>query len=227
MSLLAMDASAYLHPDSLNLLISKLLRKNRCFGGAAVRVTVYRNPSEWDVPERNDVSFVIDSRGLDHDFYTLNSDGFTIDVFQELKKFVHPLSSIRNADPFLFLKAAQFCHQHKLDDCVFLNDHNRIVETLHANIFLVKDQSVYTPSLTEGCIPGVLRGVMVELCSKSGYRVNDQCRLSHEALADADEILLTDAVNGLRWVGAFRQKRYYKRDIRQMLSSLNRLAFGK
>lgn len=227
MHLLSMEIPAYFKPADLNFLFSKLLRKNKCFGGAVVRLTVYRNSSRQDSAERNDVSFVLDSRRLEHDLYELNAKGSVIGAYHELTRYAHPLSSIRNADPMLFLKAEQYCQKNMLDECVFLNGNGRIVETVHSNIFLVKDQSVFTPSIEEGCIPGVMRSVMIDLCNLSGYRMNDRCRLSPEAMNEADEIFLTDAVNGLRWVGAYRQKRYYKKTVQQLHVALNRLAFGK
>lgn len=227
MDLLSMDVPEYFNIADLNLFISKLLRKNRLFGGAAVRITVFRNSSELFAPQRNDVSFAMDCRRLEQGFYALNSAGYVIDVYQESIRHVHPLSSIRNADPLLFIKAAQYCEKKKLDDCVFLNGNRRIVETVYSSIFLVKDQAVFTPSVHEGCIPGVMRKVMVDLCSMSGFRNNDQSRLSPEAMEEADEIFLADAVNGLRWVGAYRQKRYYKKSIQKLLAALNQLAFEK
>lgn len=227
MDLLSMHVPVHFNAPDLTLLISKLLRKNRHFGGAAVRMAVYRESSSPETPARNQVSFVMDSRKLDRDFYGLNNPGLVIDVFRDLTRHAHPLSSIRNADPLLFLKAEQYCKQNKLDECVFLNAHGRIVETVHSSIFLVKDRSVFTPSVQEGCIPGVMRSVVAHLCSTSGFRTNDQSRLSPEAMDDADEVFLADAVNGLRWVGAYRQKRYYKRASQQLLNALNLLAFEK
>jgi branched-subunit amino acid aminotransferase/4-amino-4-deoxychorismate lyase len=44
-------------------------------------------------------------------------------------------------------------------------------------------------------------------------------------LLSADEVFLTNAVDGIRWVGAFREKRYYHDISRQLVKMLNRLAF--
>jgi branched-chain amino acid aminotransferase len=41
----------------------------------------------------------------------------------------------------------------------------------------------------------------------------------------ADEVFLTNAVDGIRWVGAFREKRYYRDMSQKLVNLLNQLAF--
>ena len=39
-------------------------------------------------------------------------------------------------------------------------------------------------------------------------------------LLKADEIFLTDVIHGLRWVGAFRHKRYFNTTSRKLLNAI-------
>jgi len=73
----------------------------------------------------------------------------------------------------------------------------------------------------------VMRQVIIQLAENSGYTINDQSSLSPAALIDAEEIFLTNAIEGIRWVLAFRQKRYYKRVAKVLLTKLNEQVFSK
>lgn len=227
MQLLAMDIPAGYTPEVFRTTISKLLTKNRIFGGAAVRLTVFRNSAGSMVPTNHNVSFVLTCMRLEHNHYELNSRGYVIDIYHEELRFKHKFTSIKNANSFLFISAGIHNMKDGLDECILLNEKEKIVETVNANIFLVKGTSIFTPGLDEGCIPGITRRAVIELCTKSGFQMNDACSLSPKALEEADEIFLTDAVNGIRWVGAYRQYRYYKKTAQLLNRSLNEYAFNK
>ena len=228
MELLEMDVPPDFSVDVLQLYLSGLLLRNKIFGGAAVRLTVFRNSvTPLLIPEDNRTSYVMDARKLDHKYYTLNENGYIIDVFDEIHKPVNRLSGLRNAFSSLYLYAGNYCKNNRLDDCILLNDKGRMVESLCSNIFLIKDNSIFTPAVEEGCISGVLRQVMVELCISMGYRINDSSRLNPEALGDADEVFLLNAVEGIRWVAAYKNRRYYRRIVPLLNDALNEAAFSQ
>jgi len=58
--------------------------------------------------------------------------------------------------------AAFHAKQLKVNDCILLNDHNMICDTTIANIFIIKDDIIYTPPLSEGCVAGVIRRFLIE-----------------------------------------------------------------
>ena len=53
--------------------------------------------------------------------------------------------------------AAIHAKKQKWNDAALLNTQGGICDTTIANIFLIKDERVYTPALEEGCIAGVMR----------------------------------------------------------------------
>ncbi|MBN2482540.1 MAG: aminotransferase class IV [Bacteroidales bacterium] len=227
MKLLSMDIPVHYTTETFGTCISKLLTKNLIFGGAAVYLTVFRDSSRLFVPEHNQVSFILDCQKLESNFYELNPKGLVIDVFGQAVRFRHSFSTLRSASTFLFIAAGIHNRQNGLDECVLMNDKGNIVESSCSNIFLLKGKSVFTPGLDEGCIPGIIRRAMIKVCDESEFRVNDRCSLSTRALEEADEIFLTDAINGIRWVGAYKQKRYYKKTTQLLLQKLNEYAFGR
>jgi branched-chain amino acid aminotransferase len=55
---------------------------------------------------------------------------------------------------------------------------------------------------------------------ESGEHVKER-QLTVEDILAADEVFLTDVIHGLRWVGAFRKKRYFNNRSKVLLQQLN------
>ena len=102
--------------------------------------------------------------------------------------------------------AALHAKNKKLDDCFILNSSNRVCETTIANIFLIKNKITYTPALSQGCVGGVMRRFLVEKISK--HFLLKQTDISVEDIKQADEIFLTNAISGMRWIKQFGEIKY-------------------
>src|SRR5665647_1647293 len=108
-----------------------------------------------------------------------------------------------------------------------INESGRITGSTRSNIFLVKESSLFTPVLGQGCLPGVMRDVIIKLAVDSGLQVNNHSSLTPAVLDDADEVFFTNAIEGIRWTGAYRQRRFYKNTAQTLIRRLNDKVFGK
>jgi branched-chain amino acid aminotransferase len=70
-----------------------------------------------------------------------------------------------------------------------------------------------------------LRYKIIEILKSLGYFVKDNCSLTLQDLLTADELFLTNAIAGIRWVVAFRQKRYYNKMSKLLIQELNKVSF--
>jgi branched-chain amino acid aminotransferase len=226
MQLLSMHIPAHFSVALIRQLATQLLNKNRIFGGAAIRLTVFRDPVEDFVADMGRISFMLESHRIENEHFALNDKGLTIDVCSGFTKSVGPLSRIRSAYSLLYLLAGMEAGRKKHDSCILLNDAGRLVETPESNVFLISGNSLFTPGINQGCIPGVMRRVILELAGETGYRINDQCSLTPAALNDAEEVFLTGAIKGIQWVGAYQERRYYKKAAKILNEKLNERAFG-
>ncbi len=78
------------------------------------------------------------------------------------------------------------------DEAVRLNTSGFLCEGAMSNLFLVKDQTVITPSLESGCLAGVTREIVLELCSDLGLNVVEDL-VEADILNEADEIFITSS----------------------------------
>jgi branched-chain amino acid aminotransferase len=75
-------------------------------------------------------------------------------------------------------------------DAVMLNSLGHITEGTTSNIWMVKDNKVYTPPLSSGLLDGITRKTILVLAKKSGLIV-EQKNLTPDDLINADEAFLT------------------------------------
>jgi branched-chain amino acid aminotransferase len=103
--------------------------------------------------------------------------------------------------------AALYTKEKKLNDCLVLNSNGNIADSTIANVFIIKDGVVFTPSLSEGCISGVMRRFLIEKLRSTDFELREEA-LAIKNLEEADEVFLTNAIKGIRWVKQFRYKIY-------------------
>jgi branched-chain amino acid aminotransferase len=82
------------------------------------------------------------------------------------------------------------------DEALMFNHAGHLSEAATANVFLVKGGDVRTPSLASGCLPGVTRGVVLEVAEGLGIRCEEMDLTNHD-LEMADEVFLTSSTRGV------------------------------
>lgn len=75
-------------------------------------------------------------------------------------------------------------------EAIALDTNGYISESSGANIFLVKDGVVYTPSLANSILAGITRRIVMQLIKDKGYQLREES-LPREMLYIADEIFFT------------------------------------
>ena len=202
--------------------IIKLLEKNHIRKGGRVRLTVFRTGEGYYEPENEGKSYAIEAIPLENDIYTLNEKGLVIDVYSDIKRNKNLLSQIKTTNNIPYVLTGIYKKEMGLDDCLVLNDHGRIVEALSSNIFLYKNNNLYTPSLDEGCMDGVMRRQVLRIAKQLNINIFEGM-LNGSMLLQADELFLTNAITGIQWVATYGQKRYSNNAIKDILLHLNQL----
>ena len=113
-----------------------------------------------------------------------------------------------------------------VDDLLIQNDQMGIIEGSSANLFVISNGVLYTPSLDSGCLGGTMRMQIINLAIANNIKVYE-CNITPQNLLVADEVLLTNAIQGITWVGAFRTKRYFNTVANQLVNLLNQKCKAK
>ena len=119
-----------------------------------------------------------------------------------------PLAGLKCASYAENLVALDHARRLGFEETLFLNTAGHLCEGATANLFIVKNGMVLTPSLESGCLPGITRAVVLELADR--YRiVRQECVLTPDDLHSADEIFLTSSIRGLESVSRVGDQAYH------------------
>ena len=88
------------------------------------------------------------------------------------------------------VRALAYAREHGAGEAIFANTRNNLCEATGSNVFLVHDGQLCTPPASAGCLLGVTRALLLELCGDLGIAA-DERDVELGALARADEAFLS------------------------------------
>ncbi len=199
MQVLQFAIPKHFNPDKLQEEVLLLAKKNEHEKAARIRITVFRgNGGLYDATDHFP-NHIIQSWPLPEGNGEWNSNGLVMGVYNEVKKSCDILSNLKNNNYLPYVMAALEAKNKKWNDAVVLNSYGRVCDTTIANIFLVKDEVIYTPDLSEGCVAGILRAHLIRQLAVMGFICIEK-EITIEELLTADEIFLTNSVYNIHWV---------------------------
>ncbi len=222
MKVLKLENSFYLDSWLLREKVDELARRNKIGPNARFRLTVFRDSGGLYSPDSNKMAYVLESQSLDESQYTFNNKGLIIDVYDELTKPINILSNLKTCNSLIYVLAGIFKNQYILDEAMILNQHGFLCESISSNVFVVYDRKLYTPSLNEGCIGGVMRQVVMRLAKENGIELVE-AQVNPDILNEADEVFITNAAKGIQWVMGYNSKRYFNEMSKFLSEKLNLL----
>jgi branched-chain amino acid aminotransferase len=201
--------------------IKLLIEKNQIQNSGRIRISLYRCGEGYYKPIDNNCNLVIEANRLDvHSAYELTMPGLVVDVYKEVYKPFHFLSEIKSSSSLLYVLAAEWAKSRFLDDALLINEKGNICEATSSNIFWVKNSVVYTPPLSEACLPGIMREVLIEIMQKNNIQIVEKT-CTEADLLEADELFLSNAIHGIKWIVAFKNKRYFTNTAKKLVNLLN------
>ncbi|HET6990170.1 MAG TPA: aminotransferase class IV, partial [Bacteroidia bacterium] len=158
---------------------------------------------------------------FDHNEYVLNDKGMSVELYQDIRKPINKLSTLKTANSQLYVLAALYAKKMNVDDAILINHNGNVIEATGSSLFAVKNGVLYTSPLSEGCVAGVMRGVIMEIAKENRIAVYE-VPLPLSIMLNSDEIFLTNAVRGIQWVSSYKAKRYFNNTAKKFQELLNR-----
>ncbi|MDR2928020.1 MAG: aminotransferase class IV [Cytophagaceae bacterium] len=226
MATMQLSVKGFISHTALHESIINLVMRNRIFGDAVVRLSVFRKETGTFGSESQQASWIIETVPLEIQSFTLNEKGIKVQIFTDFPKHVSPLSPFRtlSAEPYVF--ARLWCTNNRMDDCLIVNGQGKIIESSCSNIFWIKEKVVYTPKIASGCIDGVVRRTVLNLLHHTELKAIETEGVTLRELHDADELFMTDTIRGVRWVASLNEKRFYCRVTKEIFGQLYSRAFS-
>jgi branched-chain amino acid aminotransferase len=205
--LLQFDGIPSFTAENLAGQILELCKINGHSAQARVRLVTFRGNGGLYDPVDHFPNYIIQSWSLDPRNSELNKEGMVIDIFPDGQKSCDVYASLKSNNYLVYVMAALYARQKGVDDCLVLNSYNRIADSTIANLFYCRQGLIYTPPLTEGGVAGVMRRHLLEVLPKAGFSVREKAT-TREDLENAEEVFLTNALKGIKWVKSFGSATY-------------------
>ena len=195
------------NPDFFKQRIMNLFEKNKITKNGRARLSIFRTDGGLYSPRSSKGDFVIECEEYANEGFPLNKKGLKIDIFTDMEKSTNVYSNFKTNNSLVYVLASIYKKDNDLDDCLIINSKNRVAEAISSNLFIVKNDQVITPPLSEGCVAGVMRTEILDIMNE--HKIPHQENpVVLEDLFKADEIFMTDSIKGVRWVNAYKVKRF-------------------
>jgi len=128
------------------------------------------------------------------------------------------IKSLNYAENIIEREAA---YDHGFDEALFLNTKGNVCEGCISNIFWVKENQLFTPTVACGLLPGIARKKVLELCDSMGIPVFIG-EFSLDEIKSADEIFLTNSLMDIMPVSAFENRQFHIKEWHMVHELINR-----
>ena len=188
-------------------IIKTNLKTDSSFSGR-VRLTIYRGGSGLYLPNNNFPIFVINSNKTNEKLFKIDRDVYKVDLFKDYQIQSNLISNLKTNNRVINVIGSIYAQENELDNCVLLNDNKLVTEFLNGNIFIVNDNVIKTPTISTGCLNGVMRKKIIELIKKvPAYKIQEKDFSPYE-LVSSDEIWVTNSISGIIPVTEYRRKSF-------------------
>lgn len=193
--------------DWLHGQIANLVALNR-LSTARIRLTVYRADGGWYAPQSEQAFLLIEAYPQNTiSWADTYSTPCIVGICPTAQKAYHTLSHLKTSNALPYIMAARWAREQGHNDALLLNPQGELVEATAANIWLIRAGCAHTPPLQSGCIAGVMRQFLLDHLPQIGIAVA-QTSLCTADLYQADELWLSNAIQGIRRITQCEQHRY-------------------
>ena len=223
LNIVKMSIPEYFTKEYLKSEILKLIESHQSGLNARIRFTVYRKASSsiYFVNTNDGFDFVIEYSPLSNRNFGNDISSYEIDIFDEIKKTSGILSQIKTNNVLLHSIAGSVATEKSIDNIVLLNENGCLTEAVNANIFIVKENMVVTPKLTDGCVDGIMRNNVIDIVNKKTNYQSEVRSIDANELLSCDEVFLTNSIIGIQSVYKYKNTNYSNKITGEIKSLIN------
>ena len=191
----------YIEEQSIKTAIENNFLKN-----ARIRITVFRNDGGKYLPKDNNVSFLIEASETSEN-YSYRINNYEIELYKDNYVAQNILSNIKTNNRIINTLASIYANENDYDNCLIINEAKNIAEATNGNFFMVENNKIFTPPLSQGCINGIIRKQIFKIAKKINLEIEEKIIAPFELQA-ADELFITNIITGIQPVTKYRKKKY-------------------
>ena len=201
--------------------IISLTSKLNISSSARVRMTIFRNDGGLYRPDTNEVSFMITAKECPSKEYVFTKENYEVELFKDFHISKHLLSTLKTTNKITQVVASVFAKENGFEDCLLINDDKNVIEGISGNIFMVLENHIITPPISDGCLNGIMRKQVINELKNFTDLVFQEKSISPFDLQKADELFLTNVITGIQPITKYRKKEFSTRVSESLIKKIN------
>ena len=188
--------------------LERTLTKNKLFLGAVFSISFYSL--------NETIQYSIVSEKFEPTDFELNEKGLFIEVFDKIKKPSSSISNMSLGSEIYWSIARNHLKSTTVDQLLFVNTEDHVTEALESNLYLINGDHIRGASCEHGAFLDISQPVLFDIFSKLHLRYSDNEAITIQNVRSAEEIMIVNAVEGIRWIVGFEGKRFFNQTIRKI-----------
>lgn len=193
--------------------LERTLTKNKHFLGAVLILTFRFTDLK--------VHYTIQSEKLDNNGFDLNEKGLYVDLFNKIQKPASSLSNLSLGSDIYWEIAKNHLESPMFDQLLIVNTDDQIIEVPESNIYLIKGNTIKGAGSEQGAYIDITRPLMLDIFGRLNLEFTDYEGITSQDIREAEEILIVNAIDGVRWIVGFEGKRFFNHTIRKISELFN------
>ncbi len=191
------NLSVSFNKDKLQPMIENLLKSLK-IPDAYIRLTIWRKqPESFDPLDERVSHYLVTVRRLAHLPPGLYKKGIHCILAKKFKKNeFSPVSNIKSLSFLENVLCRQQAYLSGFKETIFLNTSGFLAEASVSNIFFVKNGVLFTPSVSCGIVPGIIRKTVLRLAKSSGIETKEG-KYNPSEIEKTEEVFLTNTLIGV------------------------------
>ena len=179
--------------------IEQLTKENQIEGNCRTKVMIWRKSGGLYSPESDEGELLITQKKTDKQ---LIRQGLRIGLCESARNHYSLYSGIKSLSALEYVMAGQEMKNKKFDEIIILDQKGNLSETHIGNLFWLKDGKLFTPSVSTGCIEGVMRNFIIDFYYNLGTPI-ELVEVNVGALEGAASIFSSNA-SGITYYERFK-----------------------
>jgi branched-chain amino acid aminotransferase/4-amino-4-deoxychorismate lyase len=182
--------------------VRELVALNGLVESARVKIQVWRKPGGRRVPSSQEADYLVTvslpaSQPPEWKEYVI--------FYEDVRLHHSPISAFKTCSSLPYVMAGIAQRRAGADDVILLDDRGHVGECLASNLFWLKDNILFSPSVEVGCIDGIMRKQLLRSGPRFGFGLKEGLFSTRDLLA-AETVFCCNAagVQFIRQIGEAR-----------------------
>lgn len=106
------------------------------------------------------------------------------------------------------------------NEIIFLNTKGYVAECATSNIFIIKNEKIYTSKKESGLLNGIIREKIINYLKNTGKEIYEES-IDKKFLLNADEVFITNSVMGIMPVSKINDLKYEMKFTKKLKKNIN------